>query len=180
VNGPDFYEEAYPWIAERRLTILADSDQHDPMPSRTTGFRRPITLLFVRSADADGVREALDNRRTAAWLGDDVWGADEYLKGLWEGAVTVQSKVRRTPGAGPMIEFRNRSAIPMRIHMRQQPAWLRPGSGVIPAQGELALAVGLERDAPAATDFVIELDVLNLHTAPGTSLIVRVPLTLTQ
>src|SRR6266498_1053903 len=26
VNGPDFYDESYPWIDERRLTILADSD----------------------------------------------------------------------------------------------------------------------------------------------------------
>ncbi len=81
VNGVDFYDEAYPWIAERQLTILATSDRHDPMPPRTTGFRRPITLLFVRSADAEGVREALDTRRTAAWLGDDVWGAEEFLKG---------------------------------------------------------------------------------------------------
>ena len=63
VNGPDFYEEAYPWIAQRKLTILATSDGHDPLPPRSTGFRRPVTLLFVRSADAEGVREALDARR---------------------------------------------------------------------------------------------------------------------
>jgi hypothetical protein len=180
VNGPDFYEEAYPWIAERQLTILATSDRHDPMPPRTTGFRRPITLLFVRSADAEGVREALDTRRTAAWLGDDIWGAEEQLKGLWEGAVTVQPDVRRTPGAGPMIVFRNRSAIAMQIHVRQRPAWLRvgQGTGVIPERGDLALSVGLESDAPATTDFTIELDVLYLHTAPGANLIVRVPLRL--
>ena len=115
VNGPDFYEEAYPWVAERKLTILATSDGHDPMPSRATGFRRPITLLFVRSADADGVREALEARRTAAWLGEDVWGAEELLKGLWDGAISVRTDMRRTPGAGPMIVFRNASAIPMRV-----------------------------------------------------------------
>ena len=180
VNGVDFYDEAYPWIAERQLTILATSDRHDPMPPRTTGFRRPITLLFVRSADAEGVREALDTRRTAAWLGDDVWGAEEFLRGLWDGAVTVRAEVRRTPGAGPMIVFQNRSAIAMQIHIRQRPAWLRvgQGTGVIPERGELALSVGLESDAPATTDFMIELDVRNLHTSPGTNLIVRVPLRL--
>ena len=32
VNGPDFYDEAYPWIDERRLTIFANSDAHDPIP----------------------------------------------------------------------------------------------------------------------------------------------------
>ena len=176
VNGPDFYEEAYPWIAERHLTILATSDGHDPMPPRATGFRRPITLLFVRTADADGVREALEARRTAAWLGDDVWGSEEWLKGLWSGAIRVQPDVRRTPGAGPMIVFRNTSAIPMRVRIGQRPEWMRSGSGLIPAQGELAMAVGLEQNAPAATDFTIELDVVNLHTGPNSAITVRVNL----
>ncbi len=176
VNGPDFYEEAYPWIAERHLTILATSDGHDPMPPRATGFRRAITLLFVRTADADGVREALEARRTAAWLGDDVWGSEEWLKGLWSGAIRVQPDVRRTPGAGPMIVFRNTSAIPMRVRIGQRPVWMRSGSGLIPAQGELAMAVGLERNAPATADFTIELDVVNLHTGPNSAITVRVNL----
>jgi 3',5'-nucleoside bisphosphate phosphatase len=180
VNGPDFYEEAYPWIAERQLTILATSDGHDPMPPRSTGFRRPITLLFVRSADTDGVREALEARRTAAWLGEDVWGPEEFLRGLWDGAISVQPDVRRTPGAGPMIVFHNKSAIPMRVRIRQRPDWLRPGAGVVPALGELALAVGFETDAPASADLTIELDVLNLHTAPGKNLVARVPLRLLE
>jgi hypothetical protein len=180
VNGPDFYEEAYPWIAERQLTILATSDGHDPMPPRATGFRRPITLLFVRSADTDGVREALEARRTAAWLGEDVWGPEEFLKGLWEGAISVQPELRRTPGAGPMIVFRNMSAIPMHVRVAQRPDWLRPGTGLIPALGELAMAVGLERSAPASTEFTIDLDVLNLHTAPGRNLVVRVQLRLSE
>jgi len=176
VNGPDFYAEAYPWIAERRLTILATSDGHDPMPPRATGFRRPITLLFVRTADADGVRDALDARRTAAWLGDDVWGPEELLKGLWDGAISVQSDLRRTPGAGPMIVFHNKSAIPMRVRIRQRPEWMRSGAGLVPAQGELAMAVGFEKGAPMGTDFTVELDVTNLHTAPDKNLVVRVPL----
>ena len=174
VNGPDFYEEAYPWIAERRLTILATSDAHDPMPPRSTGFRRPITLLFVRTTDADGVREALDARRTAAWLGENVWGPEEMLKGLWDGAITVRKEVRRTPGAGPMIVFHNSSAIAMRVRIRQPPEWMRGGGGLIPPQGDLALAIGLEKSAPS--EFTIELDVLNLHTAPDRTLVVRVPL----
>ena len=91
VNGPDFYDDAYPWIAERKLTILANSDAHNPLPPRAAGFRRPITLLFARTADLDGVRDALTARRTAAWLGDDVWGAEEHLRGIWNGAIVVET-----------------------------------------------------------------------------------------
>ena len=36
------------------------------------------------------VREALDARRTAAWFRDDVWGAEQFLRGLWQGAVRIE------------------------------------------------------------------------------------------
>ena len=55
---------------------------------------------------------------------------------------------------------------------------MRGGGGLIPAQGELALAVGFEKTAPAAGHVEIDLDVSNLHTAPGRNLVVRVRLTL--
>jgi 3',5'-nucleoside bisphosphate phosphatase len=98
VNGPDFYDESYAWVDERRLTILADSDAHDPVPPRTPTWHRPITLLFARSADLDGVRDALISRRTAAWLGDDVWGAEEHLSALWGAAVTIEPQTLNRKG----------------------------------------------------------------------------------
>jgi hypothetical protein len=114
VNGPDFYDEAFPWIAERQLTILANSDAHDPVPPRAAGTPRPITLIFARSRDVAGVRDALLNRRTAAWLADDVWGAEDHLRALWTAAITLESPiVARRPS--PVIGMRNASAIPMRI-----------------------------------------------------------------
>ena len=64
----------------------------------------------------------------------------------------------------------------MRVRIRQKPEWMRGGSGVVPAQGDLALAIGFEKTAPEAADFEIELEVLNLHTAPERKLVVRVRL----
>jgi hypothetical protein len=51
-----------------------------------------MTLLFARTVDADGVRDALVARRTAAWLRDDVWGAEEHLKGIWSGAIVNETQ----------------------------------------------------------------------------------------
>ena len=147
------------------------------MPPRATGFRRPITLLFVRTADADGVRDALDARRTAAWLGDDVWGPEELLKGLWDGAISVQPDLRRTPGAGPDDRLSTTNP-PFQCACGSDSD--RSGCGaarVVPAQGEFAMAVGFEKSAPMGTDFTIELDVTNLHTAPDKNLVVRVSAT---
>jgi hypothetical protein len=179
VNGPDFYDESYPWIEERRLTILADSDAHDPVPPRTATWHRPITLLFARTADLDGVRDALMSRRTAAWLGDDVWGADEHLRAWWGAAVSMESSTLNRKG-GLALRVRNTSAIPMRIAVKQAPEWLVLTPPLqLPAESAAIIRPQLTRDAPAGDQRVeLTLEVTNLHTGPGRNLIVKVPLTI--
>ena len=178
VNGPDFYDEAFPWIAERKLTILANSDAHDPIPMRASGHHRPITLLFARTADADGVRDALVSRRTAAWLGNDVWGTEEHLQGLWAGAV-----VRETPmlsrKSAPIIRVRNTSAIAMRVVLRGGPDWLLlPAPIDIPAETVTVLRPGFTAAFPSSEQRIeLQFEVLNLHPAPGRNLTVTMPLT---
>ena len=180
VNGPDFYDEAYPWIAERRLTILADSDAHDPVPPRTATAHRPITLLFAKTADLGGVREALDSRRTAAWQGDDVWGPEEYLRGLWNGSIVVETPtVTRKPGVAPFIRLRNVSAIPMHVVVRGAPEWMiLSGPLTLDAESVTFVRPPLTAGAPAGEHHVeLTLEVSNLHTAPGQNLTVKLPLT---
>ena len=179
VNGPDFYDEAFPWIGERQLTILANSDAHDPVPPRSTGHRRPMTLLFAKSRDAEGVRDALLNRRTAAWLADDVWGAEEHLKGLWSGAITVETPiVARRPS--PLITLRNSSAIAMTIAVRSAPDWLILSAPIrLPAESVTVLRPAVTAAAPRGdSPMPLTVEIVNLHVAPGRNLQVTVPLTL--
>jgi hypothetical protein len=206
VNGPDFYEEAYPWIDERRLTIFANSDAHDPIPpsgaamnatigagestagrvsasgglSGSGGVHRPVTLVFAREAMVEGVREALEARRTAAWLGDDVWGAEEHLRGLWNGAIVVETPVvTRAPGASPTLRIRNTSSISMKVAVRGAPEWfvLESASPLV-AESVALLRPAVTADAPAGEHRIeLRLEVLNLHTGPGRNLSVVVPLT---
>jgi hypothetical protein len=175
VNGPDFYDDAYPWIAERQLTILANSDAHNPLPPRAAGFRRPITLVFARTVDVDGVREALTARRTAAWLDDDVWGAEELLRGIWNGAIVAES----APERNPVLRVRNTSSIPMRLVVRRAPEWLAfAGPLRLDAERATVLRPSLDAAAPAGEHRVeLELEVSNLHIGPGRNLTVTVPLT---
>lgn len=210
VNGPDFYDEAYPWIDERRLTIFANSDAHDPTPpsgaadafdasagarggsnahasvngtgGRTggTGVHRPVTLVFARDATLEGVRDAFEARRTAAWLGDDVWGAEEHLRGLWNGAIVVETPVvTRGPGVSPTLRIRNSSSISMKVAVRGAPDWfvLESASPLV-ARSVAMLRPAVTADAPVGEHRIeLRLDVLNLHTGPGRVLSVIVPLT---
>ena len=176
VNGPDFYDEAYPWIDERRLTILADSDAHDPVPPRTPTWHRPITLVFARTADLDGVRDALVSRRTAAWLGDDVWGPEEQLRALWSAAVSIEPIDPR----GRALRVRNTSAIAMKLIVREAPEWLVITPPLqLGAESTTILRPQLTGTAPAGDQRVeLTLEVTNLHIGPGKNLMVKVPLTI--
>jgi 3',5'-nucleoside bisphosphate phosphatase len=179
VNGPDFYDEAYGWIDERHLAILADSDAHDPVPPRTATWHRPITLLFARTADLDGVRDALMSRRTAAWQGDDVWGPEEQLRALWGAAVSIEPQTLNRKG-GLALRVRNTSAIPMKLTVRQAPDWLVITPPLqLNAESTTIVRPQLTGSAPAGDQRVeLAIEVSNLHTGPGKNLLVNVPLTI--
>jgi hypothetical protein len=179
VNGPDFYDEAYPWIAERRLTILANSDAHDPVPPRTASTHRPITLLFAKTADLDGVRDALVSRRTAAWQEDQLWGAEEHLRGLWAGAIVLETPILAR--ASPSLRLRNGSAIPMHVTVRGAPEWLTvPGPLKLEAESVTVVRPVFSAPVPPGDQRLeLTIEVTNLHTAPGRNLIVKLPLTFT-
>jgi 3',5'-nucleoside bisphosphate phosphatase len=205
VNGPDFYDEAWPWVEERRLTIFANSDAHDPIPpsgatsnpfvaganagasgsagsrrSGGTGVHRPITLVFVREATLAGVRDAFEARRTAAWLGDDVWGAEEHLRGLWNGAIVIETPVlTRKPGTSPTLRIRNSSSISMTVAVRGAPDWLvLESASPLVAETVTLLRPAVTAEAPVGEHRIeLRLDVLNLHVGPERHLSVVVPLT---
>jgi 3',5'-nucleoside bisphosphate phosphatase len=179
VNGEDFYAEAYPWIAEKGLTILANSDYHRPTPpSRASGTARPITLVFARAADAEGVREALTARRTAAWLGEDLWGAEEHLRGVWQGAVSaVPAALMARAGRSAVVRLVNRSAIPFRLRVRG-PVWLSADALVAGAQATTVLRLAVARDAPSGVA-AVQVTIENLHVGPGRALSAELPVSVT-
>ncbi|MGE5569191.1 MAG: PHP domain-containing protein [Rhodospirillales bacterium] len=179
VNGSDFYPEAYPWIAEKSWTILCNSDVHSPMPAVYRGGTRPITLVFTRTADAAGIREALFARRTAAWLGSEVWGSEEHLRALWQGAVKVENSTVSLAGSGRSAALRlsNSSALSFRYSVRNKPEWLTLRNGQVEPLGVLGAQISASRQAPAGRHNVeIELEMTNFHVAPDRNLQVRLPL----
>ncbi len=179
VNGSSFYPEAYPWIAEKSWCILSNSDIHAPMAAEYRGGTRPLTLVFARTADSEGIREALFARRTAAWMGGEVWGSAEQLRGLWEGAVKAENSTVSFRGGARSIALRlvNASAIPFRFRVTGAPEWLRVANGELASRGMAGVALSIQREAAAGRHNVdIELELTNFHTGPKQNLQVRLPL----
>lgn len=177
VNGKSFYPEAYPWIGEKKLSILSNSDVHAPIDADYRRRERPLTLVFAERADAEGIREALLAGRTAAWMGGELWGAETLLRGIWEGALKLSGNQLVSRRGGLILQ--NRSAIPFRIKLAKSPAWLSVRTWDIVEEKTTGFVVSVGNAAPVGmTATSIELEITNLHVGPGRNLRVTVPVTL--
>lgn len=179
VNSRTYYPQAFPWIEARRLAILSNSDTHAPTLPGYADRGRPLTLVFARTPDVAGIREALFARRTAAWMGGEVWGNEEQLRGLWRGAVTADNPVLTY---GPdlrqlTLRLRNSSAIRFQLRLTEAPRWLSAGGAELLPEGAAGISVRINKDAPVGKQSVeLQFEVTNLHVAPGRNLSIRLPL----
>ena len=179
VNGDEYSPEAFAWALERRLTILACSDAHLPMPAHLRSARRPVTLLFARRRDVAAIREALVERRTAAWLDGDVWGEEEWLRAIWDGAVQASAAVSTAwrAGADFALPLENTSAIDFDVEVESSPAWLRVSQVRLPRSATALLRGRVLDTAPAGfQQIALGVRVRNLHVRPDAQL--RATLTL--
>ena len=102
--------EAHQWCLDKKLTMLGNSDMHHPMQSKVdfaAGKHRTMTLVFAKEATAEGIREALLERRTAVYHDEYVIGEEKYLKELFENA--LEWKVEKPTDSTARIIVKNNS-----------------------------------------------------------------------
>ena len=102
VNGDRFYPEALAWSTQRHLTPLACSDAHQPMPAHLTSVDWPITLVFARTKDVDGLKEALVARRNAGLARQSGLGERDASDRI------VETRRNRAPARATGAVLRNR------------------------------------------------------------------------
>ena len=89
INNGEFYPEAVDWAIERSLTMIGSSDQHAPFlhTASTAENHRTCTFVFAAERSEGGIREALFNGRTAAFLEGRIVGKSSLLKALFLASV---------------------------------------------------------------------------------------------
>lgn len=95
-NEREYYPEAHLWANEKKLTQFANSDIHGPVDFSydiTKNQRRPITLVFVRKTDVEGIREAFLNQRTVALFNDTLTGNEKILNPLVSNCLKFPSNI---------------------------------------------------------------------------------------
>lgn len=115
VNGADYDPIAHQWCVDKKLTMVGNSDAHDPTTfdyGNTPADRRPVTLVFATERSAKGIREALFARRTAVLSQGRLIGEPEYLNGLFQGSIQVLNPEIRLQGKGrALVQIRNKAPL---------------------------------------------------------------------
>ena len=108
--------EAHEWCLKHNLAIIGASDSHAPFFTKIDymgGQHRVVTLVFAKERSQDGIREAMDDRRTAIFAEGMVYGREKELTQLFHGCVEVKN-VKFSP---KQVRFTlvNNSSIPVRL-----------------------------------------------------------------
>ena len=103
VNDTGYYPEVHRWALEKNLTMMGNSDIHDPIAmafDTDHQERRAITLVFAKEKSPDAVKEALVAHRTAVLFGDMLIGRQEYLEPIFKASVKVLNPSVSVRGKG--------------------------------------------------------------------------------
>ena len=108
--------ESHEWCLKHNLAIMGCSDSHAPFFTNIDykgNKHRIVTLLFAKERSAEGVREAIESRRTAVFGEDVVYGREQELAPLFHACVKVKD-VKFTPKQ-VSLTLVNDTSIPIRL-----------------------------------------------------------------
>ena len=108
--------EGHEWALKHNLAMLGNSDCHAPFFMEVDylhGAHRPVTLVFAKEKSIEGVREALDNCRSAVFAEGMVYGREQELRPLLEACLKVKSV--KFEEKEVVITFENISSIPVTL-----------------------------------------------------------------
>lgn len=98
-NGKAYYPEAHRWCIEKKLTMIGNSDIHQPIQTDidfARGEHRTMTLVLAKERSLQGIREALENRRTIVWINRLLIGDEAYLREIFNKSVEIVNINRKT------------------------------------------------------------------------------------
>jgi len=176
VNSREYYPEAHRWCLEKNLTMISNSDIHNPLNLDYhvhAGDHRPLTLVFAKENTLDAIKEALFARRTAVYSGNILVGEEPFLRAIFEESVTLRNSSVSIAGTGSAyLQIRNDSDLDYELVGGQEFAEISvPDQLVLQAHRTVLLRVASESEDLSGTKrFSVPYTVENLKIAPDTGM----------
>ena len=177
VNESSYYPLAHEWCIEKEITILGNTDIHNPIHMDYAigqGSTRTITLVFATERTLDAIKEALFVGRTAVYSEDRLLGDKQFLKPIFESSIEIavnQSTIKA--GKAHYVQITNHSQVPFKLKAAGKlDGYTFPDKIVLYPERTVILDI---RNSSGAGLKAIKLPytVENLIVAPGKSLSVQ-------
>ena len=170
-----FCFEAFQWALDKNLTLICGTDVHTPMFMEynfPAGELRPVTLIFAKEYSQKGVREALEQRRTAVFADGCVYGDEKLLTQLMDACLKVKDVEFGEKKA--FVTLENVSSIPMRMHRNGDVANVTYSrfEVILPFESDKYICRDLVYKSPLTVDeFTMSFKLENFYVAPGKNFI---------
>ena len=167
-NGDDVYTNEWPWAGQHNLTLVGNSDTHEPMvpPGPGQAGHRTMTLVLARERSEAGIKEALCAGRTAVWAGNLLAGRADVVEPLVKACLRLDPPhVRQAKKV--MVHLHNDSDLALKLTRTSGPG---PATIELPAGATVLLKL-TPADAQAALELAYAAD--NVLTGPGAPLPLR-------
>jgi 3',5'-nucleoside bisphosphate phosphatase len=185
VNDQSYYPEVHRWCLEKNLTMLANSDVHDPIGHVWDASReesRPYTLVFASAATPEAIQEALFAGRTALRFRDLLIGREQYLRPIFEASVALLNPAVTVKGKGSVyVQVHNSSDVDYQLVAGQQFDEISVPARITLKAGRTVLlqVKGNSEKQDGKRTFDLRYTVRNLKTAADKSLQVTLPVEVT-
>ena len=171
VNGPEYFPEAHRWCMEKKLTMLGNTDVHEPLAFKD-GKHRTMTLVFATERTQEAIKDALINRRTVVYLDDKLIGEERYLNALFHGSIEIL-KTEKT-STQYRITVKNNSDIPFYLHKTaHNPDLVYFRDYTLEPHSQHTITVKLTN---GITGGDVNFEITNLLVEPGKGLQIRFPI----
>jgi hypothetical protein len=143
VNTKEYYPEAHQWCIDKNLTMLSNSDIHNPIQMDydfPAGEHRPMTLVFAEEPSLKAIKEALFDRRTVVYSSNFLYGKKKFLEPLFYNSIFIKNpSVVLEKEQSHLIQIINYSDIDYHLQIKdeleeinaQSDVWLYAGKTIL-------------------------------------------------
>ena len=147
-NGDSYYPDGHKWCLEKNLTMMGNSDVHQPVnncePSPEN--HRTMTLVFAKERSLDALKEALVEGRTVVWYKNRLIGRTKYLDAIFKAAVQI-AKPHYKQDNTVWFEVKNGSDIDIQL---EKPDANRTVKLTLPANTTIVMKTSIDRKTKRA------------------------------
>lgn len=184
VNEREYYPLAHKWAIEKNLTMMSNSDIHEPVGmdyKLHEGDYRSFTIVFAKNNSEEEIKDALINRRTAVYWNNHLIGDEQFLRPLFSNSISLDKTSLELKGKEwKYIQIKNDSDVDYMLTAQQKFDEINiPGKIKLEAGKIVLFSIGgtLE-DADYSKDFVLPYVVENLFVEPEKGMAVEFKLSI--